>query len=37
MLTSVSLSNQAITKIAEILVHNLESLVGFSDHPEGLN
>jgi hypothetical protein len=37
MLTSISLSDQAITKIAEILVHNVESLVGFNDHPEGLN
>jgi hypothetical protein len=37
MLTSVSLCNQAITKIAEILVHTLESLVVFSDHPKCLN
>jgi len=35
--TSISLSDQTIAKIAEILVQNLESIVGFSDHPKSLN
>jgi hypothetical protein len=37
MYTSISLSDQAIIKIAEILVYILESLVVFSDHPKCLN
>jgi hypothetical protein len=35
-LASIGLSDQAITKVAESLIHNLESLVGFSDHPKSL-